>query len=138
MLDNCALLIFLIYYFKLCIVFSISDMIAQHIISIWRMKVEWNVMNLYTKRILALSFQIQPNEFCSLFTFGTYVVCGLGSGWIIGGKAANKCHLNSNLEWTKWNCLGKMAPPDENRVNAHSYNSFSSGPGTTYLFKLLL
>ena len=34
---------------------------------------------------------------------------------------------------SKMRCTGKMAPPDENLVNAHSQHrqNFSSGPGTS-------
>ena len=38
-----------------------------------------------------------------------------------------------NYNRSKMRCTGKMAPPDENFVNAHSQHrqNFSSGPGTS-------
>ena len=37
-------------------------------------------------------------------------------------------------------CTGKMAPPDENLVNAHSQHrqNFSSGPGTSSFWTLVV
>ena len=55
-------------------------------------------------------------------------------------KAQEFWGSNLNYNCSKKRCTGKMAPPDENFVNAHSQHrqNFSSGPGTSNFWTVVV